>query len=163
MTMRWNNKALMSSAGDTIIEVMVALAVLGAVLGGAYVVVSRNVITNQSSQERLMAVKVAESQFERLQIAAAADDTGAVFMATGFCLTANNAIAFPPAADCTFDSGGNPAPPAGTTPLFRVTINRATLLTSPASGGTRFRVTVTWQNIRGTGDDTLDYFYEVYR
>lgn len=161
--MRWNIPTLKDSAGDTIIEVMVALAVLGAVLGGAYVVVSRNVITNQSSQERLMAVKIAESQFERLQIVAAGDDTGTVFLASGFCVTVNNVLAYPPSPDCLFDSGGNPAPPTTATPLFRVVINRDALLTSPATGGTRFKISVTWQNIRGTGDDTLDYFYEVYR
>lgn len=53
--------------GDTIVEVLVSIAVIGAVLSGAYVVVSSNTKNNQSAQERSTAVKLAESQLELLR------------------------------------------------------------------------------------------------
>ena len=38
--------------GDTIVEVLIAIAVIGAVLGGAYVVVNNSANNNQAAQER---------------------------------------------------------------------------------------------------------------
>jgi type II secretory pathway pseudopilin PulG len=53
--------------GDTIVEVLIAIAVAGAALGGAYALVNANVKSNQLAQERSVAVKVAESQIELLR------------------------------------------------------------------------------------------------
>ena len=153
-------KAIATQRGDTIVEVLFALAVLGAVLGSAYVVVSRNVITNRASQERLQAVKVAESQFEKLKIKVASDDT--MYDRTGFCLSNANNVVLNTVPECRMDAAGD-----ATTdhPQYRVTISRHAYL--PFGGnpraGTRFKINVTWMNVRGTGDDTLDYFYEAYR
>ena len=57
----------LSQTGDTIVEVLVAIAVAGAVLGGAYSLINANVKSNQLAQERSNAVKIAESQVERLR------------------------------------------------------------------------------------------------
>lgn len=149
-----------SQRGDTIVEVLFALAVLGSVLGSSYVVVSRNVLTNRSAQERLQAVKVAESQFEKLKVKVSGDDT--LYDRNSFCLTPQNDVVPSASTDCKMDAIG-----AATTgePQYRVTISRDAYL--PFNGnpqaGTRFKVNVTWVNVRGTGDDTLDYFYEAYR
>lgn len=53
--------------GDTIVEVLIAIAVAGSVLGGAYALVNSNVKSNQLAQERTNAVKIAESQLELLR------------------------------------------------------------------------------------------------
>ena len=146
--------------GDTIVEVLFALAILGAVLGSSYVVVSRNVITNRTAQERLQAVKIAESQFEKLKIKVASDDT--MYDRTGFCLTNQNAAVLDTTNDCKMDAAGDATTEQ---PQYRVAITRDAYL--PFGGnpraGTRFKITVTWLNVRGSGDDTLDYFYEAYR
>lgn len=151
---------LSNQRGDTIVEVLFALGILGAVLGSSYVVVSRNVITNRASQERLQAVKIAESQFEKLKIKVASDDT--MYDRSGFCLTNTNNVVLSSALDCKMDAAGD----ATTAPLqYRVTISRDNYL--PYGGnpraGTRFKINVTWANVRGGGDDKLDYFYEAYR
>lgn len=151
---------LSSQRGDTIVEVLFALGILGAVLGSSYVVVNRNVIANRASQERLQAVKVAESQFEKLKIKVASDDT--MYDRSDFCLTNANNVALSGAADCRMDAAGD----ATTDPLqYRVTISRDSYL--PYGGdpraGTRFKINVMWANVRGGGDDKLDYFYEAYR
>lgn len=149
-----------SQRGDTIVEVLFALGILGAVLGSSYVVVSRNVIANRASQERLQAVKIAESQFEKLKIKVASDDT--MYDRTGFCLTGTNTVALSTALDCKMDAAGD----ATTDPLqYRVIISRQAYL--PYGGnpqaGTRFKINVMWANVRGGGDNKLDYFYEAYR
>lgn len=56
-----------SQRGDTIVEVLIAIAVVGAAISGAYVFVSSNTKNNQAAQERSSAVKVAETQLELLR------------------------------------------------------------------------------------------------
>lgn len=53
--------------GDTIIEVMLALAVLGAIIGGGYSVATRSLNGVRISQERGEATKLAEGQLEALK------------------------------------------------------------------------------------------------
>jgi Tfp pilus assembly protein PilV len=60
--------------GDTIVEVMISLAVLAAVMGSAYAISNRALIQSRSAQERLQATKLAERQLERLKVLAAAAD-----------------------------------------------------------------------------------------
>ncbi len=52
--------------GDTIVEVLIAIAVVSSVLGGAYATANRNVKNSQQAQEQSRALKVAESQLEQL-------------------------------------------------------------------------------------------------
>lgn len=53
--------------GDTIIEVLLALAVLGVIIGGGYSIATRSLTGVQISQERNEATKVAEGQLESLK------------------------------------------------------------------------------------------------
>lgn len=53
--------------GDTIIEVMLAMAVIGMVLGVAYGIANRSVAIGRSAQERSEALKFAESQVELIK------------------------------------------------------------------------------------------------
>lgn len=140
--------------GDTIVEVLFALAVLGAVLGSSYVVVNRNVKTNQSSQERLAAVKIAESQLERLKVASVTNP--AILTSNDICLTETNQVEASSSNLCRVDAAGSP-----TTDVlaYRIAITKVT----DTAVVIKYKISVKWLNIRGSGDDTLDYFYEVYR
>lgn len=51
-------------AGDTIIEVLLAMSVIGLVLGMAFGIANRSVQIGQDAQERTEALKIAESQLE---------------------------------------------------------------------------------------------------
>ena len=146
--------------GDTIVEVLIAIGILGAVLGGAYVVVNRNVTLNRTSQERLEAIKIAEGQFERLKIVAA-NDTNA-FSWNNFCLAQDNSRADAALAACRVNAAGTPTTD---TPQYRIAITRVAYvpLAGNPQAGTRFRATINWDNFAGTGTDNLDYYYEVYR
>lgn len=50
--------------GDTIIEVMLAMSIIGIVLGGAFGIANRSVSVGQDAQERTEALKIAETQLE---------------------------------------------------------------------------------------------------
>jgi type II secretory pathway pseudopilin PulG len=53
--------------GDTIVEVLIALAVLGSVLVGGYSIATRSINSVRVSQERGEALKIAEGQMEQLR------------------------------------------------------------------------------------------------
>jgi len=50
--------------GDTIVEVLIAIAILGAIIGGGYSIATRSLNGVRISQERSEATKIAESQIE---------------------------------------------------------------------------------------------------
>lgn len=50
--------------GDTIIEVMLAMSVIGIVLGAAFGIANRSISAGQDAQERTEALKIAETQLE---------------------------------------------------------------------------------------------------
>jgi prepilin-type N-terminal cleavage/methylation domain-containing protein len=54
--------------GDTIIEVMLALAVIGMILAAAFGIANRSILIGQDAQERSEALKLAESQVEVLKV-----------------------------------------------------------------------------------------------
>lgn len=69
----------LSERGDTIVEVLIAIAVAGAVIGGAYSLVNANTRNNLASQERSAAIKIAESQLEMLRVAGSLPGAGSKF------------------------------------------------------------------------------------
>lgn len=50
--------------GETIVEVLIAIAVIGAVIGTSYAIVNRNSKSYQQASERTTALKLAENQLE---------------------------------------------------------------------------------------------------
>jgi Tfp pilus assembly protein PilV len=84
-------KRLSNQRGDTIVEVILALAVLGVVLGGSVVLANRNTKSLQDSQEHAVAQRQAQSQIEYLKsYAATLDDISTDALLTsgqGFCMT----------------------------------------------------------------------------
>lgn len=69
MRLRWAKQR-----GDTIVEVMLAMAVVGMVLGVAYGITNRSVQVGRSAQERSEALKIAETQIELLKEYARSED-----------------------------------------------------------------------------------------
>jgi type II secretory pathway pseudopilin PulG len=82
--------------GDTIIEVMFAVAIVGITIASAYGVATLSLRNARQAQERGEALKIAESQIESLRAIAAGDDTAkqdAIFdVASGdpiFCINSS--------------------------------------------------------------------------
>lgn len=53
--------------GDTIVEVLIAIAVVSGVLGATYSIMNRNMLLVRDNQERSEASKIAQSQLELLK------------------------------------------------------------------------------------------------
>ncbi len=57
----------LQNRGDTIVEVLIAIVVIGAVLTGAYVTGNQSLNANRAAQERAEALKYVEGQVERIK------------------------------------------------------------------------------------------------
>jgi len=139
--------------GDTLVEVLISIAVVSLILGGAYVTTSRSLNATRAAQERGIALKLAESQIERLKGLAATNPT-ALFGAAApnpFCISSAGAVIAASNAACAVDTSG-----AATTvqPIFRLSIARA---------GNEFTLTETWVDVSGKNTDRMQMKYRVYQ
>lgn len=127
-----------TQAGDTIVEVMLCIAIIGGVLAGAFVANNRNVRINAAAQERGEALKVTESQIEKLKSAKITAAPGINLLSGGpYCIddtghqltVASSQISNSP--NCTFS-------------------NR--YVSTVTYSGNQYRIVTLWPNI--TGDTT---------
>lgn len=83
----------LNRTGDTIVEVLIVIIVIGAVLASTYAVAVSSLQSTQLSQERAYALKLAEAQVETLK-AVAGDDNPFIRAildtnSNGYCLTSD--------------------------------------------------------------------------
>lgn len=151
--------------GDTIVEVLICMAVLTTVLGGAYVTSNRNTLSNRASQERLEAVKLAEGQVERLRIYSR-EDASVFTRSTPFCLIPSGTNQLDATSDnnaaCYVSSAGAQVD-ASVTPRYHTSVQKTADVSTAGVTGSRYTVTITWANVSGNGNDSLETLYEVYR
>lgn len=85
---------LHNSKGDTIVEVLIALTILGSILVGAFSTATRAQNASQASQERGEAIKIAESQIERMKglLASSTPPDPATDFVGPFCIKNDNTI-----------------------------------------------------------------------
>lgn len=145
--------------GDTIIEVLVCLAVLGFMLTLAYSIATRAQQTIQSAHERSRALKLAEGQIEQMK-AIAKNSPAEIFTnrSTGaFCLVNGVAKDFAPAAP-TPGLGAWSYNPACTNVdgLYKVSI------LTPGVAGLSYVVQIRWVHINGVGEDEVKLEYKLY-
>ena len=142
-----------SQRGDTIVEVLIAIAVIAAVLGGSYVVVNNSTNNNQAAQERTAAVGLAESQLEMLRSYAASGSLPAA--GDRFCLSDTGSIVK------TDISGALPAPNDSGYPAQCV-IDERYVVGIEASSDNKFTAFVTWDGLSG-GRSQVSIAYKVYQ
>ncbi len=146
--------------GDTMVEVLLAIAVVSSVLAISYSIMNRNLLTLRDNQERTAAAKVSQGQLEALRArwgTPAVWNSQIVPKGTGaFCVRGASLpdLAAPPAADPANDvlanygsCGGldsNGVQVAGG--IYRVAVQR---FGSPA-GNYGYRIYVRWEQV-GTG------------
>lgn len=131
-----------SSDGDTIVEVLLSIAIVSSVLGGAFISANRSLRGAQVSQERGEALKLVEGQLERVK-AASKDDSkaSAVFGATGdFCL----------------DDALVPQPPCSQGPEGRYTL-------AIRRTGDAFTASARWDKIGGGPQEEVVIMYRAYQ
>lgn len=128
--------------GDTIVEVLIAIAIISAVLGSAYAITNRNVENSQQAQEHSQALKVAESQLEQLRsYANAGNDISTI---NNFCM----------------NNGGVKA---NTDPLCKVSDNPGDnrYAASITNSSNTFTASITWNGPTG-GNDQVSLVYKVF-
>lgn len=82
-----------SQTGNTIVEVMIALAIIGIIIAGAYGTANRSIRITQQAQERTRASKIAEQQVELLRsfVSGGGEQSAAIFEASDyFCIATND-------------------------------------------------------------------------
>lgn len=147
--------------GDTIVEVLIAIAVVSLVLGGAYVTTNKSLLATRAAEERGNALKLAESQVEQLK-GLAKVDPNAIFGAgtpMPFCIPFTSSGPSGIAAPISADNNNCKVNAAGAhddiEPIFRISITRG-------SDGNTFTVTNTWSSVNGDVDDHVRLIYRVY-
>lgn len=136
-------KIKFGSSGDTIVEVLVAMAVVSLVLGAAFVVSSQSTHNIRQSQEHASVLKTLESQIEQLK-SAAKNPNSPIFSQTGaFCL--NGGVVY---------DDSQPQCIQGTVP------DGAKMSIIPQ--GSLFSATATWQGPRGT-QERVNIVYKLYK
>ncbi|HSX30213.1 MAG TPA: prepilin-type N-terminal cleavage/methylation domain-containing protein [Candidatus Saccharimonadales bacterium] len=140
--------------GDTIVEVLIAMAVVSLILGGAYVTTNRSLLATRSAQERSIALKLAESQMERLKslVATNPDQIFGAAAPSTFCISNTNTVQTAPSAACGFNAAG--AGNSTTEPVFKIAITKS---------GNQFNLNETWFDVNGKITDKLQMKYRIYQ
>lgn len=150
-------------AGDTIVEVLIAMAVASAVIGSSYVVVNRTMANSQQAQEHSAALELANEQLERIVRLAASDPTGGVFNSspTYQCVSKVDAslVGQHLLSTTTLDdeSKYNPSCIRTESPA------RYRTAFTYNSGTDIFTVSVRWSSATANGNDQLSLMYKAHR
>jgi type II secretory pathway pseudopilin PulG len=145
----------LTEAGDTIVEVLICIAIVSTILGGAFVTTRNSQVGVRDSQEHAEALKLLESQLEQLRSDAATDGKVKTF-GTPFCMYNEQPVsaAVPPtAADCKQDNTGAPT---SAQPVFNLTIDRV-----GSNGGYLFTIKAQWASI-ASGQAQESMVYRLY-
>ena len=136
---------ILNQRGDTIVEVMIAIAVVSFMLVAAYVTANKNTLINQETQERGQAMQLVTTQIEFLHSKS---------------IGSNNC----------FDTGGNPVGTAADNTPCMVNAD-GTKDTSHAQPeftlaithgvGTTYKVQITWASLQGsTAQNSISMYYQ---
>lgn len=144
--------ARLTERGDTIVEVLISIAILSLILGGAFVTTNNSLQGNRAAQERVNALKLVESQLEQIKNLAKTNSS-AIFgsaVPASFCISNAGTVVSSSAAACAVGTDGNPT---GTEPIFHISITQSSNV---------FTITSVWNNIRGGSQENLQMVYKVY-
>lgn len=147
-------RTIKGERGDTIVEVLISIAVVSFVLGGAYVTTNKSLTSTRASEERSNAVKLVESQAELLKgmvtTAAGADTINNA--PSKFCITGATTVASSSSVACKLDSTGTPT---GTEPVYNVSIEENAVTSV-------FTIKNQWNSVQQDGKDQVEMVYRIY-
>lgn len=147
-----------SQRGDTIVEVLIAIAVISLVLAGAYATTNRSLLATRAAQERSNALKLVESQLEQIK-GMASSNPDALFgtLPGAFCVAQDQALVDSGNEACAVDASGAPTT---TEPIYNLSIERDG---PDGEDGYTFTVTNNWEDPSGGQNDQVRTIYRVYR
>jgi prepilin-type N-terminal cleavage/methylation domain-containing protein len=148
---------MLGQKGDTIVEVMIVLAVLGTAVSISYVTANRSLLAARAAYENSHGTSLLQSQLEQLRTMPDLEKQGApntnVFVpTTPFCIV-NQQVQAP---------GGTPDP------CLRDSIYNMSIVytpddaAAPKAGGT-YVLTGSWDNVAGEGLNTATLSYRMYQ
>lgn len=157
--------------GDTIIEVMVVLAVLGLALSIAYATANRSLLDARQAQETSYASAQVQNQLEGLRVlgqTAAPTPSQNIYTTAKFCLTYNAGL-----NSYTVTSYGGGATPASCALPFDVQSSLAVYYCGGSHAGyggavcsgltnDTFLVVASWPDLETPGTDTVTQAYRVH-
>lgn len=151
--------------GDTIVEVLIAIAVLGSVLGSASIIVNKNVKTNLATQERAQAVKLAERQLELFRVAVATTPNFLNTLPVGsFCMRLSGTAVTVETTNCALNALGNPT---SEEPVYDVGLYAREpaypLPPGQKPQGRKVHAHIEWNSVTQSGKDVFNYWTEVYQ
>ena len=139
----------LSLRGDTIVEVLVVLTVLGLAISISYATANRSLLDARQAQENSQGTELAQAQIEALRTLTQVGDTPDIFTQPGaFCLSQTPPYTIP--ASCNISGGA-----------FNYAM--AVVYTNTAASPDTFTVTVTWPDVEGQGNDTVTLVYRIYQ
>lgn len=143
-------RILRESKGETIVEVMLALAVLGLVITFSFISTNKSSRGARSAQERAEATRHAESQLEQLKAAVDSGSPSAPDFALPFCYEYNTGVlrtAVTASSRCKVGLGN----------LYETVVEPVSLV-----GGIRtVKVTVFWPGLSTNAVDNVTIFYKL--
>ncbi|HEY1835622.1 MAG TPA: type II secretion system protein [Candidatus Saccharimonadales bacterium] len=160
----------LAQAGDTIIEVLIAMAIISLVLAGAFLTTrnSQNAVLN--SQEHAAGLQLIESQIEQLRSVASADSQSPVFTTSKFCMYQGSQINWTapntPAAQCVQDNSGS-QPPAGSTAVTYTLSIKGCISTghcgNPIANSYLYTIVAQWYGAGASGKAQEQMVYRLYQ
>lgn len=134
-------RLIKNNRGDTIVEVLMVIAIMSAVLGTAYAITNKSVEGNQLAQEHTVALKLAESQVESVKALSAAQ-AATITDNSQFCVL-NNVVRTDINASCV----------SGPSNRYLTVVVR--------TSGTNYTVKTTWRGATN-GNDNVTLKYRTY-
>ena len=129
---------LRSERGDTIVEVLISIAIVSLIRGGAYVATNHSLTATRDAQERSDGLKLVESQIEQVKNLASVSPTVIFGTApSSYCVSSGAVL---PSTDnaCKVTAAGVYA--AGKVPQYNLAITRS---------GNVFTVVNSWDGVLG--------------
>jgi type II secretory pathway pseudopilin PulG len=158
--------------GDTIVEVLIAVAIVSLVLVSAYAISSRSTRTVQDTQEHQQALSIADSQVEFLRrhagldVPTVADPTAGTFNCFNSGGDIAQALPGTTADDCSFTSAGNSDCTVNNSGFcYDVRIIQTNSTEDPAHAispiSVTYKIDVTWDSLTGGSKSNVELYYRV--
>ncbi len=147
-----NRLKLRDARGDTIVEVLIVLAVLGLAIGVSYATANSSLQTTRAAQEDSQATELLQSQLEAMRSLASTDAANIFQSGSAFCINS----AFTTVVDTSLVS---PAPACVQDNLYTVNINYVNNAVTPDT----FTLVATWPDIHGSVQDSETMVYRMHQ
>jgi len=133
----------LSDRGDTLVEVLLAIAIVSFILVAAYATANKNTLLNQDTQERGQALQIATSQLEFLHVTTSVT-ASQCFSTTGAVVNASDS-----GSPCVVKADGTPA--NGVQPAYTIAITPT---------GATYSVNVSWDSLASNTRSSVTLYYQ---